>query len=169
MGFGLHSVLQGVEGCLCVVEAWSVARAEAIISGHPARQDALLPILHDLQAAFGHVPDVVVPVIAQALNLSRAEVHGVLTFYHDFRREPVGARVVKVCRAEACQAIGGREAARFLLGSLGVDWGGTTADGAVTVEAVYCLGLCAVAPAALIDGEPRGRLDGMALAEAARG
>jgi formate dehydrogenase subunit gamma len=152
-----------------VAEVWSVSRAEEIVSGHPARQDALIPILHDLQSVFGHVPDAAVPIIAEALNLSRAEVHGVLTFYHDFRREPAGRRVVKVCRAEACQAMGGREAARFLLAALGVDWGGTTADGAVTVEEAYCLGLCAVAPAALVDGEPHGRLDGMSLVEAARG
>ena len=136
----------------------------------------MLPILHAVQAAFGCVPREAVPVIAHGLNLSRAEVHGVVTFYHDFRDRPPGRRLVKVCRAEACQATGGEASARFLLAALGLPteartdahWGGTTADGAVTVEAVYCLGLCAVAPAALIDGEPLGRLDGMSLAEAVR-
>ena len=141
----------------------------AVIGGFPAQQTQLLPILHALMAVFGHIPDAAVPLIAAALNLSRAEVHGVLTFYHDFRRAPAGRRVVKICRAEACQSMGGEAVAKFAMAALRVDWGGTTEDGAVTVEEVYCLGLCAVAPAALIDGEPLGRLDGMSLAQAARG
>jgi formate dehydrogenase subunit gamma len=151
-------------------EPWAPARAEEIIAPHLSREGALLPILHALQDAFGHVPREAVPLVARALNLSRAEVHGVVSFYHDFREAPHGRRVVKLCRAESCQAMGGETAARFLLGALGLPaaepWGGTTPDGAVTVEAVYCLGLCAVSPAALIDGEPLGRVDGMALAEA---
>jgi formate dehydrogenase subunit gamma len=93
-------------------------------------------------------------------------VHGVISFYHDFRRSPPGKRVVKICRAEACQSMGGPTAAAALLQRLGLDWGETSADGAVTVEPVYCLGLCAVAPAALIDGEPHARLDGKALIKA---
>ncbi len=151
-------------------EPWSPERAEEIIAPLVSREGALLPILHALQATFGHVPREAVPLVARALNLSRAEVHGVVTFYHDFRETPHGRRVVKVCRAESCQAMGAEAAARFLLADLGLPtdepWGETTPDGAVTVEAVYCLGLCAVSPAALIDGEPVGRLDGMALAEA---
>lgn len=157
-----------------VFEPWSAARAEQIIAPHLSREGALLPILHALQDAFGCVPREAVPLVAHALNLSRAEVHGVVTFYHDFRAATGGRRVVKLCRAESCQAMGGEAAGRFLLAALGLPkgerggepWGGTTADGAVTVEAVYCLGLCAVSPAALIDDEPLGRVDGMALAEA---
>lgn len=151
-------------------EPWSPARAEEIIAPHLVRDGALLPILHALHDAFGCVPHESVPMVAKALNLSRAEIHGVITFYHDFREAPQGRRVVKLCRAESCQAMGGESAARFLLAALGLPaaepWGGTTPDGAVTVEAVYCLGLCAVSPAALIDGEPLGRIDGMTLAEA---
>ena len=151
-------------------EPWSPTRADEIIAPYLSREGALLPILHALQDTFGHVPREAVPLIARALNLSRAEVHGVVSFYHDFRDAPHGRRVVKLCRAESCQAMGGEAAGRFLLAALGLPhappWGGTTPDGAVTVEAVYCLGLCAVSPAALVDGKPLGRLDGMALAEA---
>jgi formate dehydrogenase subunit gamma len=153
-------------------ESWSPARAEEIIAAHLSLEGPLLPILHALRDAFGSVPREAVPIIAKALNLSRAEVHGVITFYHDFPAVPPGRRTVKVCRAESCQARGGEAVGRFLLAALGLPtddhWGGTTADGAVTVEAVYCLGLCAVSPAALIDGQPLGRLDGMALVEAVR-
>lgn len=145
---------------------WDEAAAAEIVARLGPRQDALLPILHDIQAAFGCVPHEAVPYLAGALNLSRAEIHGVVTFYHDFRTAPAGRRIVKLCRAEACQAMGGAGAADKLLAQLGIDWGGTTADGGITVEPVYCLGLCGVAPAALIDGEPLGRLDAAGLAVA---
>lgn len=135
------------------------ARIWDIVAAHAGREGPLLPILHDVQAELGHVPDAAVPVIAAALNLSRAEVHGVVTFYHDFRRAPAGRHVVKLCRAEACQAVGGAALAEGALARLGLDWGETTRNGAVTVEAVYCLGLCACGPAALVDGQPVGRLD----------
>lgn len=138
---------------------WNEAIAREIIAALAHRDGAALPILHAIQDAFGFVPDAVLPLIAEALNISRADIHGVVTFYHDFRREPPGRRVVKVCRAEACQSMGGREAAAALLADRKLDWGDTSADGALTIEAVYCLGLCAVAPAALIDGEPLGRVD----------
>jgi formate dehydrogenase subunit gamma len=153
-------------------ERWTPNRAEEIIARGLTLEGPLLPILHDLQDAFGCVPHEAVPLIAKALNLSRAEVHGVVTFYHDFRSTPPGRRVVKVCGAEACQSRGGEAAAQALAVALGLPtgehWGGTTADGAITVETVYCLGLCAVAPSALIDGRPLGRLDSAALIEAAR-
>ena len=149
-------------------EPWSADRGQAIIDGLAGLDGATLPIFHALQAVFGCVPAGAVAMIAQTLNLSRAEVYGTLSFYHDFRHDPPGARLVKVCRAESCQAMGGEAAARFLLADLGIGWGETTPDGAVTVEAVYCLGLCAVSPAALIDGEPHGRIDGMTLSEAVR-
>ena len=140
-------------------EAWSIARGQAIIAAHAQLQGATLPILHALQAAFGYVPDAAVPLIAEALNLSRAEIFGCLTFYHDFRRAPAGRRVVKLCRAEACQAVGADALHAEIKGRLGVDWHGTTRDGAVTLEPVFCLGLCANGPAALVDDMPVARLD----------
>lgn len=147
-------------------EPWSAGRAAEIIVGLSGLEGATLPILHALQDTFGHIPDEAVPLVADALALSKAEVHGCLTFYHDFRRAPAGRHVVKVCRAEACQAVGGEKAAADLLTRLGIEWHGTTADGAVTVEPVYCLGLCASGPAALVDGRPLGRADADAVVSA---
>ncbi len=142
-----------------VYEAWNADRAAAIIAEHAGQQGATLPILHALQHAFGCVPTDAVPMVARALNLSRAEVHGIVTFYHEFRREPPGRHVLRVCRAEACQAVGGGEVAEAVKRHLGVDWHGTTGDGAVTLEPVFCLGLCAIGPAALLDDTPLARLD----------
>jgi formate dehydrogenase subunit gamma len=123
----------------------------------------MLPILHDLQAEFGCIPRDVVPLVAEVLNITRAEAHGVISFYHDFREEPAGRHVLKLCRAEACQAMGGRELGDQARRRLGTEWGETSADGAVTLEATYCLGLCACAPAAMIDGRVVGRLNAPAL------
>lgn len=139
--------------------SWDAPRADAIIHEHRHREGATLPILHALQTEFGHVPADAVPMIADALNLSRAEVHGCLTFYHDFRREPAGRHVVKLCRAEACQAVGCDALHARLHAEWGVGWHGTTADGRLTVEPVYCLGLCSNAPAALVDEVPVARID----------
>jgi len=139
-------------------EAWSEKRATEIIESHRGQEGAMLPILHALQYEFGHVPSAALPMIAEALNLSRAEVHGVVTFYHDFRESPAGKHVLKLCRAEACQSMGGEALADGVLKQLGVAWGGTTRDNRITVEATYCLGLCACAPAAMLDGEVHGRL-----------
>jgi formate dehydrogenase subunit gamma len=147
-------------------EPWSPQRATEIIAGLKGLEGPTLPILHALQQAFGHVPGDAVPLVAEALDLSRAEVHGCLTFYHDFRRAPAGVHTVQICRAEACQAVGGEEAAAALLARLGIDWHGTTADGLVTVEPVYCLGLCACGPAALVDGRPLGRVHADAVLDA---
>jgi formate dehydrogenase subunit gamma len=116
--------------------------------------------MHALQHAFGCVPAEAVPMVAAALNLSRAEVHGVVTFYHEFRRSPPGRHVLRLCRAEACQAVGADALAEDVRQSLGVDWHETTADGAVTLEPVFCLGLCAIGPAALLDDTPIARLTG---------
>lgn len=138
---------------------WDETEARSIIAGFDGVPGALLPILHALQEQFGCVPEAAKPLIAHALNLSRAEVHGVVTFYHDYRAEPAGRHVLKLCRAEACQSVGAAALHRGVLAKLGLEWGGTTPDGRLTVEAVYCLGLCATAPAALLDGEPVGRLD----------
>jgi formate dehydrogenase subunit gamma len=138
---------------------YSEAAARKIIDAELGREGPLLPILHALQREFGCVPSEAEPLIATTLNMSRAEVHGVVSFYHDFRRAPAGRHVLKICRAEACQSMGAEGASRRLMERLGVDWGGTTADGNITVEPVYCLGLCATAPSAMVDGEPRGRMN----------
>ena len=148
---------------------WDRALAAEIIAAHEGMAGATLPILHALQAAFGFVPRGSQAMIAEALNLSRAEIHGVVSFYHDFRAAPPGRHVLKICRAEACQAMGVVALADGLLGREGVDWGGTTADGALTIEGSYCLGLCACAPAGLLDGEPLGRLDAAGLHAALEG
>src|SRR5262245_4271187 len=134
------------------------ATAKAIAAEHGNAPDQLIEILHKLQEALGCVPEAAVPPLADALNLSRAEVHGVVTFYHDFRREPAGRHVLKMCRAEACQAMGGEALVTRAEDRLGVACGSTSADGRVTLEPVYCLGLCATAPSAMIDGRVVGRL-----------
>jgi formate dehydrogenase subunit gamma len=138
---------------------WNPERIAEIVKAHAHLEGPLLPILHAVQAEAGCIPRDAIPLIANALNLTRAEVYGVVTFYHDFREHPAGRRVVKICRAEACQSMGGRELGEKVLQHFGVGWGETTSDGAVTIEPVYCLGFCAVAPSALIDGEPHARLD----------
>ena len=130
---------------------------------HGATRDQLLPLPHAVQEEAGYVADTVVPVIARALNLSRADVHGVVTFYHDFRRTPAGRHVVKLCRAESCQARGGAAIEAAAAQRLGVAMGETRGDGAISLEPVYCLGLCAVGPNALVDGRPVARIDGAAL------
>lgn len=140
-------------------EPWNEARALEIIGELKGLDGATLPILHALQGTFGHVPEAAIPLIAQALNLSRAEVHGVATFYHDFRREPAGKHVLKLCGAEACQSMGGDHLAACAEKKLGVKMGETTGDGQVTLEHIYCLGLCAVAPSGMINGRIVGRLD----------
>ncbi|MFT6167972.1 MAG: formate dehydrogenase subunit gamma [Celeribacter sp.] len=136
-----------------------------VIAQVQSREGPLLPMFHDLQDAFGHVPASAIPLIAKALNISRAEVHGVMSFYHDFKDVPSGRHVVKICRAEACQAVGANDLAEATLAKLGVDWHGTTANGAVTIEPVYCLGLCACGPAAMVDGKVIGRLDADRMAQ----
>ncbi|MBY6002779.1 formate dehydrogenase subunit gamma [Salipiger bermudensis] len=123
---------------------------QALIDAQMHLEGPLLPILHAIQEACGHVPEAALPLIAETLNLSRAEVHGVMSFYHDFRKAPAGRHVVKICRAEACQSMGANALSEAVLDKLGIGWGGTTPDGRVTVEAVYCLGLCACAPAAMV-------------------
>ena len=139
-------------------ETWSAQGCATILARHAGREGALLPILHDLQATFGFVSDPAVAQVAEALNLSRAEVHGVVTFYHDFRRAPAGRRVVQLCQAEACQARGAREVTAALETATRLRLGETTSDGALTLQAAYCLGLCASGPAALVDGRPVGRI-----------
>jgi formate dehydrogenase subunit gamma len=145
---------------------WTDQEANEVIGRYAGQEGGLLPALHAVQAAFGHVPEAAVPLLAAAFNRSRAEIHGVITFYHDFRRHPPGRHVLRLCRAESCQAMGADGIAAAVRATLGVDWGGTSADGRVTLEPAFCLGLCAVSPAALLDGRPLGRLDAAALGAA---
>jgi formate dehydrogenase subunit gamma len=119
---------------------------------------ALLPVLHGIQAVIGHVPEEAIPLIAREMNLSRADVHGVVSFYHFFRTRPAGKRVIYLCRAESCQAMGAARLEQHVKHRLGVDFHETTADGAYTLEPVYCLGNCACSPAMMVDGELKGRV-----------
>lgn len=134
-------------------------RLREIIAEHLELEGALLPIFHAIQHEYGHVPQIAQPLIADALNISKAEVHGVMSFYHDFRTEVAGKHVVKLCRAEACQAVGADALADKARAKMGVDWHGTTKNGNVTLEPVFCLGLCACGPAAIVDGKVIGRVD----------
>jgi formate dehydrogenase subunit gamma len=138
---------------------WQRDRALAIVESYRGQRGTLLPILHDLQHEFGFINDEAVPMLAQALNLSRAEVHGVISFYHDFKREPQGRTVVKLCRAEACQSVGANRLVAHAERRLGVTMGGTSVDGSVTLEGVFCLGNCALGPAVMIDDQLHGRVD----------
>lgn len=124
-----------------------------VLDHHGHKPGALLVVLHGIQDALGYIPDEVVPLVAQRLHLSRAEVHGVITFYHHFRRKPPGRHIVRLCQAEACQARGAEALADHARRRLGCDFHETTADGAVSLEPVYCLGLCASGPAALVDAD----------------
>ncbi len=133
-------------------------RTELIVEPLRSLPGGLLPILHNVQDQLGYVPEESVPVIARALNLSRAEVHGVISFYHFFRRTPPGKRTLYVCRAEACQAVGGVALVDHVKQRLGVDWHETTADGEVSLEPIYCLGNCACAPAVMLDEQVVGRV-----------
>jgi formate dehydrogenase subunit gamma len=140
-------------------EPWSEDRANAIIAARAGEEGSALPILHDLQSVFGFIPADTVPLVAHALNLTRAEVHGVVSFYHEFRRHEPGRHVLRLCRAEACQALGCDALAAHVKSQLNITWHETTSDGAVTLEPVFCLGLCAIGPAALLDGQPLARLN----------
>ncbi|MCB1484064.1 MAG: formate dehydrogenase subunit gamma [Hyphomicrobiaceae bacterium] len=137
----------------------SEARAVAICAQHGNRPDELLEILHALQHELGHVPETTLPIIANALNLSRAEVYGVLSFYHDFHRHPVGKHVIKICRAEACQSMGTEALCAHAERKLSTKIGNTTSDGKFTIEAVYCLGNCALSPAVMVGEDLYGKVD----------
>ncbi len=134
-------------------------RTVSVINDYSGLEGPLLPILHGLQEEFGYVPQESLPVIAEALNISRAEVYGVVSFYHDFRKHPAGRHVLKLCQAEACQSMGSDAVAAKVKQALGIGFHETTKDGAVTLEPVYCLGLCACSPSAMLNGEVIGRVD----------
>lgn len=144
-------------------DIWNEQRGSEIIAAHVQEEGAALPMLHALQEAFGYIPRAAIPMVATSLNLSRAEVHGIVSFYHDFREAPPGAHVVKLCRAEACQSMGGDAVAAAAIQHLQIGWSETTPDGRITLEPVFCLGLCACAPAAMVDGQVVGALDGARL------
>ena len=138
---------------------WSAERALAIIDRHRALRGALLPILHALQEEFGCIDAAAIPLLAAELNLSRADVQGVVSFYRDFRRTRPGRHILRICRAESCQALGGEALIAHARRHLQVDFGGTTADGTFTLEPVFCLGNCGLSPAMMIDGDLHGRVD----------
>jgi formate dehydrogenase subunit gamma len=140
------------------VRAWDEEVALARIEELKSLPGAMLPILNALQEEFGYVDDAAVPLIAEALNLSRAEVVGVAYFYHDYRHTAPGRHVLRVCRAEACQAMGSESLADYLQTRLGVPVGQTTIDGSITLENVYCLGNCALSPAVMLDGDLHGKV-----------
>jgi formate dehydrogenase subunit gamma len=139
-------------------DAQSVAAVDRIVAGHADQPGALLPILHGIQKELGYIPPEAVGRIAEGLNLSRAEVHGVISFYHYFRQHRPGRHVIQLCRAEACQAMGCENTEARARSSLGVDYHGTTSDGQFTLEAAYCLGNCAAGPSVMIDDKLYGRV-----------
>jgi len=138
-------------------EPWDAEEARGLIASRRDEPGAMLPILHDLLDRYGYIDDEAIPLIAEALNVSRAETLGVVSFYHDFRRAPVEGALMKLCRAESCQAAGCEDLVAYLVARHGL-----TVDahegGPITIETVYCLGHCAVSPAALLDGHPYARL-----------
>jgi formate dehydrogenase subunit gamma len=142
---------------------WDEAFAKSLIADHLHLEGPMLPILHALQNEFGCVDEAAIPLLADALNISKAEVLGTITFYHDFRHKPAGKRVIKLCRAEACQALGCEELVTHAKSHHQLPIDTTSADGSVTLETVYCLGNCALGPAALVDGELVGRLNSSTL------
>ena len=144
---------------------WDDAQARELIAANSAEPGAALPILHALQGRFGYIDDSAIPAIADALNVSKAEIHGVVSFYHDFRRAPVDGAVLKLCRAESCQALGCEDLVAHLSQTHGLEVDRVEASAPLCVETVYCLGNCALSPAALLDGEPIGRLDRGAIDE----
>lgn len=139
--------------------AFDVGLALKMIDRRRSAAGAALPILHDLQNQFGYIDDAAVPLLADALNISKAEVLGVVSFYHDFRRSPVDGRVLKMCRAESCQAMGCEDLVAHLESRHGIVADDLDTSAALHVETVYCLGNCALSPAAMLDGEPIGRIN----------
>ncbi len=133
-------------------------RIDALIAQYRDEPGGLMPLLHAIQTQVGYVPDEAVPSMALALNLSRAEVHGVITYYHFFRRQPAGRRIVAICRAESCKSVGADALFAHAEETLGCKSHETRADGAVTLEPVYCLGLCAMSPNMMIDAQPYSRM-----------
>lgn len=139
-------------------QEWAPQAIQAEVDALKHKPGALLPILHALQDRIGFIPEAAVPIIADALHQTRAEVHGVISFYHHFRTTPPGRHVVQICRAEACQSVGARQLEAHAKARLGVDYHQTTADREITLEAIYCLGNCACGPSIRVDDSIRGRV-----------
>ena len=139
--------------------SFDTSKIQSILDELGGQSGALLPILHAVQAEAGYVPSDAIPLIADALNLSRAEVHGVITYYHHFRQQPAGKHVVQICRAEACQSVGSEALAEHAVKHIGCDFHETTKDGSITLEPVYCLGQCACGPAIMINDDVHARVD----------
>lgn len=137
----------------------------AVVAQHRHTRGALLPILHDIQERFGYIDADVVPILAHELNMTRADVHGVITFYTDFRAEPAGTATVRLCRAEACRSVGAEQLVADAEQVFGVPTGATTPDRSVTLQQVFCLGNCALGPAAQVNGRLYGRVDSGRLIE----
>lgn len=142
-----------------LANVWDEVAARRIATDMKGMEGPMLPILHEFNERFGFVSNEAIVLIADVLNLTRAEVQGVVSFYHDFRHEPAGRHVIKVCRAEACQSMGSEHLAERLEHALGIKFGETTPDRHITLEPVYCLGNCSLSPSVLIDGEIHGRMD----------
>jgi formate dehydrogenase subunit gamma len=139
--------------------AWNEAEARALVLPHARGEGGLLPALHALQHDYGFIPNPAIALLADAFNISRADVFGVVTFYHDFRTDgPPGRHVLKLCRAEACQAVGCNALHADVQKALGIGWHETTSDGRITLEPVFCLGLCASGPSGMVDNEPMAKL-----------
>ncbi|SPJ35284.1 formate dehydrogenase subunit gamma [Kushneria phyllosphaerae] len=141
-----------------VADAWTPAQIQAVIDAHRERPGAMLPTLHAIQDRFGFIPDEAVPMIAETLRHTRAEVHGIISFYHHFRTHPAGRSVIQICRAEACQSVGSRQLEAHAKASLGVDYHQTTPDHEFTLEPVYCLGNCACGPSIRVNDDVYGRM-----------
>jgi formate dehydrogenase subunit gamma len=139
-------------------QAWDHETVHSIVAGLKAKPGALLPVLHGIQDALGYVPPDAVPIIADELNLSRAEVHGVITFYHYFRDTPPGKHTIHLCRAESCQSMNAAELEAHAQAHLGIGFHETTPDGTISLEPVYCLGNCACSPAIMVDHDVYGRV-----------
>ncbi|MFI5101052.1 MAG: formate dehydrogenase subunit gamma [Actinomycetes bacterium] len=151
--------MTGASGVTRSRPQWSPERATEVVQAHADRRGPLLPVLHALQEEFGYLDPAAVPLVANLLNLSRADVHGVVTFYRDFRSTPPAPVHVQVCRAEACQSVGAHALAEHACRVLETDFGGTSPDGTVALDQVFCLGNCALGPSAMVDGRLYGRVD----------
>lgn len=141
-----------------VADAWTPAQLQAVIDAHRLMPGAMLPTLHAIQDRFGYIPDAAVPMIAEALRHTRAEVHGIISFYHHFRTHPPGRNVIQICRAEACQSVGSRRLEAHARKQLGIDYHQTTPDHEFTLEPVYCLGNCACGPSVRVNDDVHGRM-----------
>lgn len=139
-------------------QPWDATLAERVIREKSTLPGAAMPVLHALQQTFGHIPKDAIPLVADILNLSKAEVVGIVSFYHDFREEPPGAHTLRICRAESCQSMGAEQLTADVSASLGIANGETTPDGRVTLQEVFCLGNCALSPAMMLDGKVFGRV-----------